>query len=286
MEAGGRASLCLCGYGNWSRNTFSNSSPTGLVMDACQPRPRPSPFLPRHVERAIASRWKRWEPWVWMHLLRAHQFAPTVNPAVDRADSCRLRQHHTEHIVAMMREGITMRLIRRHRLDDPRITDETRSVLVQAVMERLKTARPSRRDNLATLIKLASFGPAALTDRHGSEESLQAPSQAAQVVTPPQDLQQTIQSIQKLVSDHFYLPEMRDPELKVRSNRRAYVLPRQIAMYIARQLTGASLQEIGRQFGGRHHTTVLHSIEKIEEVRGSDGTLNLTIAGLMNDLHF
>jgi chromosomal replication initiator protein len=42
---------------------------------------------------------------------------------------------------------------------------------------------------------------------------------------------------------------------------------------------------IPRQFGGRHHTTVLHSIKKIEEVRGSDEALNLTIAGLMNDLH-
>jgi chromosomal replication initiation ATPase DnaA len=215
-----------------------------------------------------------------MHLLRAHQFDPTVNPTVDRADSCRFRQRHTEHIVAMMREDITMRVIRRHRLDDPRLTDETRSVLVQAVMERRKTARPSRRNHLATLIKLASFGPAALTDRQGSAESLQAPSQAAQVVTHPQDLQQTIQSIQKLVSDHFYLPEMRDPELKVRSNRRAYVLPRQIAMYLVRQLTGASLQKIGQQFGGRHHTTVLHSINKIERMRRSDDALNMILAPL------
>jgi DnaA-like protein/FG-GAP repeat protein len=46
--------------------------------------------------------------------------------------------------------------------------------------------------------------------------------------------------------------EIRDPELTMHSNRRAYILPRQIAMYIARQLTGASLQDLGRQFGGRH----------------------------------
>ena len=50
-----------------------------------------------------------------------------------------------------------------------------------------------------------------------------------------------IQAIRRLVCEHFYLREMRDPELTVRTNRRAYVLPRQIAMYIARRLTGASL---------------------------------------------
>ena len=53
-------------------------------------------------------------------------------------------------------------------------------------------------------------------------------------------------------------------------------------MYIARQLTGASLDEIGREFGGKHHTTVLHSINKIEAMRRSDGELNRTITRLMD----
>jgi len=53
-------------------------------------------------------------------------------------------------------------------------------------------------------------------------------------------------------------------------------------MYIARQLTGASLQEIGRQFGGRHYTTVLHSINKIETMRRTDEALNRTITRLVN----
>ena len=52
-------------------------------------------------------------------------------------------------------------------------------------------------------------------------------------------------------------------------------------MYITRQLTGASLQEIGREFGGRHHTTVLHSINKIEEMRRTDEALNRTMTQLM-----
>ena len=54
-------------------------------------------------------------------------------------------------------------------------------------------------------------------------------------------------------------------------------------MYVARQVTAASLQEIGQQFGGMHHTTVLHSINKIEELRRSDRALNLTITQLMDD---
>jgi chromosomal replication initiator protein len=77
---------------------------------------------------------------------------------------------------------------------------------------------------------------------------------------------------------------MREQDLKVRSNTRAIAFPRQVAMYIVKQLTTASLPEIGRQFGGKHHTTVLHSINKIEEMRRSDKDLNRTITRLMDTL--
>jgi len=59
-------------------------------------------------------------------------------------------------------------------------------------------------------------------------------------------------------------------EIKAKSNSRAIVYPRQIAMYLAKSLTEASLPEIGRQFGGKHHTTVLHSVEKIVKKRDKD----------------
>ena len=101
------------------------------------------------------------------------------------------------------------------------------------------------------------------------------------MVLDPLALQEAIQAIRRRVCEHVYLREMRDPELKVRTHRRAYVLPRQLAMYVARQLTGPSLQEIGREFGGRHHTTVHHSIGKIEEMRCSDEALNCAITRLM-----
>jgi chromosomal replication initiation ATPase DnaA len=70
----------------------------------------------------------------------------------------------------------------------------------------------------------------------------------------------------------------------VRTHRRAYVLPRQVAMYMVRHLTGVALQEIGREFGNRHHTTTLHSIRKIEEMRRSDRALDCAIRRLTNDI--
>src|SRR5260370_385857 len=96
-----------------------------------------------------------------------------------------------------------------------------------------------------------------------------------------QEKRVTIDLIQKRVSEHFNL---REQDLKVRSNTRAIAFPRQVAMYIVKQLTTASLPEIGRQFGGKHHTTVLHSINKIEWMRRSDKDLNRVITRLMDAL--
>jgi chromosomal replication initiator protein len=77
---------------------------------------------------------------------------------------------------------------------------------------------------------------------------------------------------------------MRIGELKQKNNSRAVVVPRQIAMYLAKQMTEASLPEIGRQFGGKHHTTVMHSVAKIDEERRSDKDLNRTLNKLQETL--
>src|SRR6516164_1734338 len=96
------------------------------VFDPCTPRPRgDGRYVPPSLERAIAARWKQWEPWVWMLL----------DPAPDGPESRRLRQRHSDQVLNMMREGISMRTIRRHRLDDPRLTGEFRALLVQATKE-------------------------------------------------------------------------------------------------------------------------------------------------------
>ena len=115
----------------------------------------------------------------------------------------------------------------------------------------------------------------------GASISLATAQQVLRNIIASQEKRVTIDLIQKRVSEHFNL---REQDLKVRSNTRAIAFPRQVAMYIVKQLTTASLPEIGRQFGGKHHTTVLHSINKIEELRRSDKELNRTITRLMDAL--
>ena len=115
----------------------------------------------------------------------------------------------------------------------------------------------------------------------GVTVSLATAQQVLRNIIASQEKRVTIDLIQKRVSEHFNL---REQDLKVRSNTRAIAFPRQVAMYIVKQLTTASLPEIGRQFGGKHHTTVLHSINKIEELRRSDKDLNRTITRLMDAL--
>jgi chromosomal replication initiator protein len=72
--------------------------------------------------------------------------------------------------------------------------------------------------------------------------------------------------------------------LKQKSNRREIARPRQMAMYLTKELTQASLPEIGRAFGGKHHTTVLHSIHRMDELRQTDPDINRTIQSLIDSL--
>ncbi len=92
----------------------------------------------------------------------------------------------------------------------------------------------------------------------------------------------TIDAIQRAVAENF---GMRVSDLKQKNNSRNVVVPRQIAMYLAKQMTEASLPEIGRQFGGKHHTTVMHSIGKIDEQRRTDKDLHRTINKLQEQLN-
>ena len=115
----------------------------------------------------------------------------------------------------------------------------------------------------------------------GTAITLSRAQEVLRNIIASQEKRVTIDLIQKRVSEHF---ELREQDLKVKSNTRAIAFPRQVAMYIVKQLTTASLPEIGRQFGGKHHTTVLHSINKIEELRRSDKDLNRTITRLMDAL--
>jgi chromosomal replication initiator protein len=115
----------------------------------------------------------------------------------------------------------------------------------------------------------------------GAEITLSYTQQVLKNFIDSQARKVTIESIQKAVAEQFGL---RLVEIKAKNNSRSIVYPRQIAMYLAKHLTEASLPEIGRQFGGKHHTTVLHSVDKIEEARKGDKDLNRLLNKLTEQL--
>jgi chromosomal replication initiator protein len=91
----------------------------------------------------------------------------------------------------------------------------------------------------------------------------------------------TIDQIQKYVADHYHL---KLAELKSRNNSKSVAMPRQVAMYICKSLTHASLPEIGRSFGGKHHSTVIHSIKKVEEMRKKSTEFDQKVATLLESI--
>ena len=91
----------------------------------------------------------------------------------------------------------------------------------------------------------------------------------------------TIPRIQQFIAEHY---KLKVTQLKSRSNAQRIAFPRQIAMYLSKHLTGASLPEIGRKFGGKHHSTVLHSIRKIEDLINKDRIFHKLINSFIESL--
>src|SRR5687767_870756 len=120
-----------------------------------------------------------------------------------------------------------------------------------------------------SLIRLIAY--ASLT---GREISLQLAQDVLRNVLKNDDRAITIEIIQKFVSEYYQLKVV---ELRSRNNSKSVAMPRQIAMYLCKQLTNASLPEIGKSFGGKHHSTVIHSIKKIEDLRHREGDFNTLI---------
>jgi chromosomal replication initiator protein len=137
-----------------------------------------------------------------------------------------------------------------------------------------RSIKSNIRELEGALIRLIAF--ASLT---GAQINLATAQQVLKNIIETQEKKVTIDQIQKRVGEHFGL---RAQDLKMRSNSKVIAFPRQVAMFLVKQLTSASLPEIGRQFGGKHHTTVLHSIHKIENLRQVDKDLNKTINRLLD----
>ena len=107
-----------------------------------------------------------------------------------------------------------------------------------------------------SLIRLIAY--ASLT---GTEISLPLAQDVLRDLLDRDDQSVTIEMIQKFVANYYRL---KIADLKSRNNSKNVALPRQIAMYLSKSLTNASLPQIGKSFGGKHHSTVIHSIRKIE----------------------
>jgi chromosomal replication initiator protein len=106
--------------------------------------------------------------------------------------------------------------------------------------------------------------------------------QALRQILPNQERRITIDSIVKAVAERFSL---QPAQLKQKTNAHEISHPRQVAMYLCKELTTASLPEIGRHFGGKHHTTVLHSVRKVDGQRHTDPDLNRLIHSLLDSFN-
>ena len=124
-----------------------------------------------------------------------------------------------------------------------------------------------------SLIRLIAY--ASLT---GQEITLGLAQEVLKNVIDHTERAVTIEIIQKHVADYYNL---KLAELKSRNNSKSIAMPRQVAMYLCKSLTHASLPEIGRSFGGKHHSTVIHSIRKVEALRKRDHDFNSVINGFI-----
>jgi chromosomal replication initiator protein len=126
-----------------------------------------------------------------------------------------------------------------------------------------------------SLIRLIAY--ASLT---GQEITLPLAQEILKNVLDHEEKAVTIEIIQKSIAEHYNLKLV---DLKSRNNSKSIAMPRQIAMYLCKSLTRASLPEIGRSFGGKHHSTVIHSIRKVEDLRKKDGDFNSLITNLLEE---
>jgi chromosomal replication initiator protein len=121
----------------------------------------------------------------------------------------------------------------------------------------------------------------AVSSMTGAPISMAMAQQALKHLSNAPERKISVDSIVRAVAERF---SMQPAQIKIKSNTRQIAYPRQIAMYLAKELTHASLPEIGRYFGGKHHTTVLHSVQKIDELRQRDDELNKILLSLMDSI--
>jgi chromosomal replication initiator protein len=141
------------------------------------------------------------------------------------------------------------------------------------IASRIKTNIRELEGSLIRLIAYASLTSKALT--------IELAQDVLRNVLDHEEKAVTIEQIQKFVAEYYHL---KLTELKSRNNSKSVAMPRQVAMYLCKALTHASLPEIGRSFGGKHHSTVIHSIKKVEELRKKSADFDKQVASLLESV--
>ena len=127
------------------------------------------------------------------------------------------------------------------------------------------------------LIKLVAYSSVT-----SSPITLAMAVQVLKYLIPGGEKRVTMDAVLKAVAEKFNLQPL---QLKQKTNAWGIAHPRQIAMYLIKELTHASLPEIGRLFGGKHHTTVLHSVNKVDKQRQKDPEINRLIHSVIDSIH-
>ena len=138
------------------------------------------------------------------------------------------------------------------------------------------TIKSNIRELEGSLIRLIAYA-----SLKGQDISLPLAQEVLKSVLNHDEKAVTIEVIQKYIADYYRL---KPNDLKQRNNSKSISRPRQIAMYLCKTLTNASLPEIGRSFGGKHHSTVIHSIRMVERMRKEDADFNNLINNFSESL--
>jgi chromosomal replication initiator protein len=155
-------------------------------------------------------------------------------------------------------------------LDGIHIPDE----VAEFIAERIQTNIRELEGALVRVVAYATLTRTAIT-RPLAEEVLR------ELLPPAPSRHITIHAIQRIVSEHF---DIRVEEMRAKRRTKAVAFPRQIAMYLARELTDASLPHIGNEFGGRDHTTVMHACDRVRQALQQDPHLAVRIRQIVEQL--
>jgi chromosomal replication initiator protein len=151
-------------------------------------------------------------------------------------------------------------------------------VLPEDVRNYIATKTKSNvRELEGAMVKLVAYSSVT-----GSPITIGMAQQVLKYLIPGGERRVNMDAVLRAVAEKF---QLQPSQLKQKTNAQQIAYPRQIAMYLIKELTHSSLPEIGRMFGGKHHTTVLHSVQKIDKLRQRDADLNRLIHNVIDSIN-